>query len=155
MSLGEVRQRMEAVFERAADAVKDALLDWELDGEAGRDPSDLEELPPLDPTTFVAGLMPQLGDILKQLADVVNDAPTERILAANEARARELLCGFCRDALAVGLQMRRDAAEARREPMLRAHGAWAQRWRRMHGTNLANSGRDVSDHDVHLDAAQS
>jgi hypothetical protein len=123
---------MDALLERAADAVKDALLDWELDDEAGQTAAGLQELPPLDPALFVAALLPQLELVLWRMADAVNDAPAGRILAAGEARVRELLADFCCNALEVGLQMRLDAAEASRPARLPAPGIWARRWRRMH-----------------------
>jgi hypothetical protein len=139
MSLGGVRERMEELLERAADAVKDALLDWELDDEAGRTPSTFEELPPLDPVLFVAALLPQLEDVLWRMAEAVNAAPTGRILAVGEERVRELLADFCYDALEQGLQMRLDAAEAARPAALRPRGAWARRWRRMHAAGTLRS----------------
>jgi hypothetical protein len=123
---------MEALLERAADAVKDALLDWELDDEAAQTPPGFEELPPLDPVLFVSAMLPQLEDMLWRLAEAVNDAPTGRILAASEAHVRELMADFCADAVEMGLQLRLDAAEAMRPLGLRPTGTWARRWRRMH-----------------------
>src|SRR5262249_37896809 len=117
-SLANVRERMDALLERAADAVKDALLDWELDDEPGQAPARLEELPPLDPALFVAALLPQLELVLWRMADAVNDVPEGRILAAGEARVRELLADFCCNALEAGLQMRLEAAEAARPTRL-------------------------------------
>lgn len=133
-NLANVRDRMDALLERAADAIKDALLDWELDDESGQAMVGREDLPPLDAALFVAALLPRLEQVLWRMADAVNEAPAERILAAGEARIRELLADFCCDALKLGLQMRLDAAESVRPPRLAAQGSWARRWRRMHGS---------------------
>src|SRR5262249_25385362 len=141
-NLASVRERMEALLEHAADAIKDALLDWEPDEEAGQTVGGRSDLPQLDPALFVAALLPQLEPVLWRMADAINDAPAGRILSVGEARVRELLADFCCAALETGVQMRLDAAETARPPRLPARGTWAWRWRRMHAA--APSHPDVS-----------
>jgi hypothetical protein len=43
-----MRDRVEDMLERMANAVKDTLLDWEMDDEPANAPTELIELPPLD-----------------------------------------------------------------------------------------------------------
>jgi hypothetical protein len=126
-----MRDRVEEMLERVAEAVKDALLDWEMDEDGTNGQPGLYELPPLEPAVFVETLRAKMEDVLWRMAEAVNEAPTGRILAASEESVRSLLTDLYREALELGLQMRLDAAEAALPPTRRPHGSWARRWRHM------------------------
>lgn len=134
-AVGGVRSKVGQTLEAMADAIKDAILDWEED-EAGQDDGGLTELPPLEPVLFVAALREKVEDVLWRMAEAVNEAPTGQIVAASEGRVRELLAELYREALELGLQMRLDAGEAGLPPGQRPRGTWARRLRRLKAGGL-------------------
>jgi hypothetical protein len=124
--VASLRDRADAAMERMADAVRDALLDWNTDDdlppEVAREP-----LPPVDPGQFVEVLRPEVEQTLAALAEVLNEAPDARSLPAGEPEVRRLLEGLVRQALERGRQLRIDAAVAGLPP----GGPWVEKYRRM------------------------
>jgi hypothetical protein len=129
--LGDMRGKVGEKLEGMAEAIKDAILDWEGTNENEEGESGLAELPPLEPVLFVAALREKIEDVLWQMAEAVNEAPTGQVVSASELRVRELLVELYREALELGLQMRLDAAEASMTPSQRPHGRWAKSYRRL------------------------
>jgi hypothetical protein len=124
--VASLRTRADQAMERMADAVRDALLDWDTDEdlppEVARAP-----LPPVEPGQFVEVLRPEVEQTLAALAGVLNEAPDARSLPAGEPEVRRLLEGLIRQALERGRQLRIDAAVAGLPP----GGPWVEKYRRM------------------------
>jgi hypothetical protein len=110
-----VRQTTEQTMMRAAEAIKDMILD--IGGrpedalssdnpELGADP-----LPPLIPRDFVLSMREKVDQTLARLADAINTAQTGQEIAASEEQVKTLLGELRFDALAIALQLRTDAAE--------------------------------------------
>ncbi len=117
-------------LERAAELIKEILLDWDL----GEEPADgvmADDLPPLDALEFVAAMRGRVEQVLLQLAGAINEAPPGRIVPACEHRLSELLAELGTEALTRGIQMRLQAAEAGQTPEQRPQGRWAEKYRLM------------------------
>jgi hypothetical protein len=121
-----LRTRADQAMERMADAVRDALLDWNTDDDLPPDVA-REPLPPVEPGRFVEVLRPEVEQTLAALAEVLNEAPDARSIPAGEPEVRRLLEGLIRQALERGRQLRIDAAVAGLPP----GGPWVEKYRRM------------------------
>ncbi len=127
--VGDARHTVEAALERAADAVKDAVLDWMTEDEPPADAVD--ELPPLDREVFAEALRGRLDETLRQVADAINAAPTGAVVAASQERVHDLFVALWCEALELGLRMRMEAAG--REP---PRGHWAKKFRAMRAAGV-------------------
>ena len=123
-------RRAQPVLDRAADKVKDALLDWDAEEDELPRPVARAPLPPLEPELLVADLRPQVEDALRRLAETLNEAPTLEALAACEPEVRRLTAELARQTVERAAQARVDAAVARL-PTASGKGAWAEKLRRM------------------------
>jgi hypothetical protein len=126
-----MRQRVDAAMDQMADIIKDALLD-------GLDFADEEDVPagpplaPLPPDEFVRRMHERVERTLRQVAEILNDAPDESSAAVEEATG-DLFSELWLEALKVAAQMRLDATSAEKPPDPDLpQGEWARRYRRMH-----------------------
>jgi hypothetical protein len=124
------RAQVDEMIDRMADAVKDALVDWDWcppdeAGEGGTAP-----LPPLSAEQFVDAMRPRVEEALRRVAACLNEGPGPDLSAAAEERVLDHFGRLCSEALEVGRNLREDAAET--PPMVAAPcGTWALRYRRM------------------------
>jgi hypothetical protein len=123
-------RRAQPVLDRAADKVKDVLLDWNAEEDELPRPVARAPLPPLEPELLVLDLRPQVEDTLHRLADVLNEAPTLEAMAACEPEVRRLAAELARQAVERAGQARIDAAVAGLPPPS-GKGAWAEKLRRL------------------------
>jgi hypothetical protein len=128
-SAAGVWNRIEQTLEQMADVIKDLLLDGSLD--ANTPALLIEPLPPMPRERFIEAMRPAVEATLRRAADVINRAPTGRIVAASEERVGEGFAALWREALEVGVRLRLEAAEAQLPPGERPQGEWAKRFRRM------------------------
>ena len=125
-----MRQRVDAAMDQMADIIKDALVD-------GLDFGDEDEAPaapllPLSPDQFVLRMRERVEKTLRQVAQVLNEAPDESAAAIEEATC-DLFSELWLEALRVAEQMRLDATLADQKPDADLpQGEWAKRYRRMH-----------------------
>jgi hypothetical protein len=114
--LQRVAERVARPLMRTADAMKDSLLDLgassyvehpALPPEASTRP-----LPPLNREQFSASLRGKIDETMEGVADVIDQAPSGQAIAGSEERVCNLLAELLCDAVALGLQMRTDAADA-------------------------------------------
>jgi hypothetical protein len=129
-----MRQRVDAAMDRMADLIKNALLDGlELDE---------DEVPPaplvaIDPDEFVRRMRERVERALRQVAEVLNDAP-ETTPAVTEEATFDLFTELWLEAMKVAAEVRLDAALGEPRPPAEPHGAgppegqWARRYRLMH-----------------------
>jgi hypothetical protein len=87
------RAQARDALERAADVVKDVLLDWDPDGEDELAQEEREPLPPLEPGQFRAALRGEVEAALDRVAEVLNEAPDVAIdeLLAGGSRSRVVM----------------------------------------------------------------
>jgi hypothetical protein len=131
------RARIAQALERAADSIRDALMDWDPDGED--EPAEMAAgpLPPLDPEALVVLMRGRVEECLRCLAEVVNEAPNAQGIAASEGVLRPLFDALLREALRKAEEMRVDAALAGLPAAAGPQGGWAERYRRI----LAGDGK--------------
>jgi hypothetical protein len=122
-------------LDRAAVVVKDAILDWNPDGDERPEPP-AAPLPPLEPAKFVAALRAPVEEFIRSAAESLNAVPDLDGMAATEDDIRALAEHFVRQVFTAAAEQRLDAAAARL-PTAGAEGAWAKKLRRM----LAAEGR--------------
>jgi hypothetical protein len=130
-----MHQRVDAAMDRMADLIKDALLD----GLQFADEDDLAADPPvsLDPEEFVARMRERVEQSLRQVAELLNDAPDGSSARAEEA-VGEVFTELRLEALKVAAEMRLRAALGESVHATARHGAgppdgeWARRYRLMH-----------------------
>jgi hypothetical protein len=134
--LKALARRAQPMLDRAADKVKDVLLDWDAEEDELPRPVARAPLPRLEPEVFVADLRSQVDDTLRRLADVLNEAPTLEAMAACEPEVRRLAAELARQAVERAGQARVDATVAGLPPPS-GKGAWAERLRRMHAADGA------------------
>jgi hypothetical protein len=130
----ELRRKIEAAFERVADAIKNAMLDG-LEEEPAGPGSGPSELPPLSRELFVKTLRGRVEEILGCVADAINQGSAEPGGVAGEERVGDLFAQLWQEALEIGMQMRLDAAVEELFPFGRPQGEWARRYRRMHAAD--------------------
>jgi hypothetical protein len=130
-----MRQRVDAAMDRMADLIKNALLD-------GLELEDEDEVPPaplvaIDPDEFVRRMRERVERALRQVAEVLNDAP-ETTPAVTEEATFDLFTELWLEAMKVAAEVRLDAALGEPRPLAEHHGAgppdgqWARRYRLMH-----------------------
>jgi hypothetical protein len=128
---GSLWNRIDDTLDRWADAVKDALLDWELDDDEWRTLPPETELPALDEEEFLAALRGRTEQALREVADVVNALPPGAGWQRGQQAVAAILAELTRDTFAAGLQLRIDTALRHQEVVQPAPGLWAARYRRM------------------------
>jgi hypothetical protein len=109
-ALEPLRRGVAETAEMLADVIKDSMLDWTPDDEAGGPES--EPLPTMETFRFVEALRAPAESALTSLADVINDAPDARTLRAVPDPCIEVLGDLLDEALKVGLKLRVEAALA-------------------------------------------
>jgi hypothetical protein len=119
------------ILDQADRAVKDAILDLSI---GGRDA--LVEPPPpplaaMPREQFLDVMRPRVDELLTQVADVMNQAPSGRIIPLSRERIHRLLEELELDVLERGLKLRIEASYATLPPERRPQGEWARRYRRM------------------------
>jgi len=132
--------KAQAMLDRIADSVKDAVMDWELPSQGDeREPPEFKaaELPPVVPAELVQALQARVESTLGRVADTINANPTGRVGRESEERVLDLVADLVEEALQVGLQLRIAAAENRLSPAELPEGRWAKKFRFM----LADEGR--------------
>lgn len=136
-----MRRRVDAAMDRMADLIKNALLD-------GPEFSDEDEAPTaplveIVPDEFAARMRPRVERALRQVAEVLNDAPDQPPALIAEATC-DLFAELGIEALTVAAQMRLDAALGEVRPVAEGDdsmgppdGEWARRYRLMHADDEA------------------
>ncbi len=119
--------------ERAADRVKDTLLDLGCSRSTGEDPVALEAgpLPALDVAAFVAGLRERVERTLEKTADAINEEPCAAWAPVTQERVVALFRDLAQEVLAEALEMRVSAAEALLGGTSASPEEWVKRYRRM------------------------
>jgi hypothetical protein len=125
----------DGLFEQLADAVKDAILDWELTPSGEDGPPD--DLLPMSPPLFVEAMRPRAEEALRRLAVAINDAPPDQVSELIQGPVAKLFVDLLREAVLIGVQMRLEATEASLTTAQRPEGDWAKRYRRMRGGRVA------------------
>jgi hypothetical protein len=114
-----LRDGTELSMSRVAQSIKDMILDVGVFGENTPDENKPEmgnePLPPLVIREFVASMRGRTEETLAGVAEVINLAHTGQEIAASEEQVKTLLGELRFDAVAIGLQMRNEAAA--REPV--------------------------------------
>jgi hypothetical protein len=123
----------DGLFEQLADAVKDAILDWELTPGADGPP---EDLLPMSPPLFVEALRPRIDEALRRLADAINDVPPEQAGDLLNGPVAKVFAELLRDAVLLGVQLRVEATEASVTSTQLPEGGWAKRYRQMRAGRL-------------------
>lgn len=124
---------------RLADAVRDTLLDWSLDG-APCD-GDKEPLPPLEPGKLTEAMRDSVDHALRNMAAILNEAPDVESMTACRDEVRGVVEDLVWQALGHGERIRIDAAVAAAGPT-GPYGRWVEKYRRMR----AREGRFVGRH---------
>jgi hypothetical protein len=122
--------RAERQRDRAADAVRDLVLDFDWPGadDPPARPGVPVPLPPLCPDQFTRALGPHVERVLQRAAAAINDDPGGCWQALTEERVAALFHDLGRLALEQGLDLRVAAAET--EPPAGLQWRWARRYRR-------------------------
>ena len=76
----------------------------------------MEPMPKMSRQQYVALMQKAMEAILGEIADAINDAPDGCISSASEQKVRDLFSLARRQAFALGVQMRKTAAEAAFSP---------------------------------------
>ncbi len=126
--LARLRRWFAEAAERAADAVKDFMLDW---GAAEPPCQAAHALPRVPPEQLVAALRGRVEQTLLRVADAINRAPTGDIVAASEEEVRGLFGELWWDALELGAKMRVEAGLSQLPPVPGGSEGWAAKYRRM------------------------
>jgi hypothetical protein len=124
-----LRARAEQALGRAADAIRDAVLDWDPELEERPSAPPPVPLPPLGPKVLVGALRGPVEEALERIAEALNEAPDARALAALEPDLRPLLEELLFEAVARGEELRLDAALAGLPAA--PEGGWRKKYRRM------------------------
>jgi hypothetical protein len=130
-TLSTLRARAEEAMGRAADAVKDVLLDWNPDDEDRPEEEEREPLPPLEPGPFRAALRGEVEAALDRVAQVLNEAPDVESMTARAGDVRLCFEWLVPHALERAEQLRLDEAVARLSPAEGPQGGWVKKFRRM------------------------
>jgi hypothetical protein len=138
-SLFALRERANSTMERVADAVQDAIMDWNTTEPPL--PKPVEPLPPLQPLTLVHALRGFIEETVATLAELLNEAGTAADLTENRRLLRQLCEEMLAQVMEQGMRIRIDAAVARLPAVPGPRGAWVERYRRM----LAAEGRLPAD----------
>ena len=76
----------------------------------------MERLAKMSETAYVEAMRAEFEQVMRQVAEAVNQAPEGQVIDASEERVRDLLGDFRAKAYQTALQMRVDAAEAAFSP---------------------------------------
>ena len=76
----------------------------------------MDQMPQLSRDEFVAAMRRKCEEVLGQVADAINQAPTGSVIAGSEEKVRDLFGDLRQRAFEMGLQMRINAAEAAFSP---------------------------------------
>ena len=76
----------------------------------------MERLPKMSKEAYVEAMRAEFEQVMRQVAEAVNQAPEGQVIDASEERVRDLLGDFRAKAYQTALQMRVDAAEAAFSP---------------------------------------
>src|SRR5205807_10038317 len=108
--------KTEQTLARAADAIKNVILDWDPAGNYSVDQEKpehgTEPLPPLDPCEFVGSMCRKVEETMAHVAEVINAAQSGQEIAGKEEQIKPAISELRFDAIALGLQLRNDAADA-------------------------------------------
>ena len=129
--LSATRSWLDETLDRLADAVKDALLDWEWENDEWEGLPSPRDLPPVNEKEFLDVLRFQTEQTLRDVAATVNEIRPGVGWQRGQRLVAERLAELARDAFAVGLQMRLNAALRKPAVPQPAPGLWAARYRRM------------------------
>jgi hypothetical protein len=155
-----LRERTEETMGRAADTIKDMILDFGVECQADqaldKPEYGTEPLPRLSPAEFVAGMHGKVEQTLGRVAELINQAHTGAEVAGSEEYVKSLLGELRFDAIALALQMRSDADRRESHPTTiplplstksgkaKSYAAsehwrpvWVERLRNMHATETA------------------
>ena len=72
----------------------------------------MERLLTMDTQEYVSRMQSECRQIMEQIADVVNAAPTGNVISGSEMQVRDLMAEFRRKAFEVAVQMRIDSTES-------------------------------------------
>jgi hypothetical protein len=76
----------------------------------------MERLPKMSTEAYVEAMRAEFEQVMRRVAEAVNQAPEGQVIDASEERVRDLLGDFRAKAYETALQMRVDAAEAAFSP---------------------------------------
>ncbi len=76
----------------------------------------MDRLLTMDREQFVVRMQAELRQVLEQVADAVNDAPTGKVISGSEIQVRDLMAEFRRKAFETAVQMRIDSTESSFSP---------------------------------------
>ena len=113
---GSLWGQIDDTLNRWADAVKDALLDWDLDDEDWRQLPPAMDLPWLNKEEYLAALRGRTEQALRTVADTINALPPGADRRHGQQTVAEIMADLTREAFAVGLHMRVNAALHRGTP---------------------------------------
>jgi hypothetical protein len=94
------------------------VLNWGL----SREGAAMDRLLRMSEEQFVDQMMPEVREMLRQIAVVVNDAPDGSVINASEMKVRDLMALMRTKAYARALQMRIDSTESSFSPSERCIG---------------------------------
>lgn len=76
----------------------------------------MDRLLTMDKEAFVARMQGEMGRIMRQIADAVNNAPTGNVISGSEMQVRDLMAELRQKAFQTALQMRIDSTESSFSP---------------------------------------
>lgn len=76
----------------------------------------MDRLPKFEAEQLIERMRVEFEQLMKQVAQAVNDAPPGRVIVESEEQVRDLLGEFRRSTYQAALQLRVDAAEAAFSP---------------------------------------
>lgn len=125
--------RVSRLVNIASDKVKDTILDMDLEkSESASGPRQgPQSLPPLDPEQFVAVLRPQMEDLLRKAAEIINEDSLGCLTAMTEERVAALLQELERLVVEQAFLPRVAAAEMTIPAERAQYRDWARKYRRM------------------------
>jgi hypothetical protein len=122
--------KVDAALEQAADAIKDAILDWSAPAEGAKTLEPLQ-LPALSREAFAQAMRARVEESLKRVADAINEAPRGEVVDASQERVQDLFAELCCEALLLGLRMRANAIQPALRPTPDQPHDWAVKFRLM------------------------
>jgi hypothetical protein len=128
---GGLRGWFDDLVDRLADGVKDAMLDLDFENERDELPAPPESLPPADRDELIAALRLRTEAALRSAATLINEVQPGPGWQEGQQQVAELFVELAREAFAVGLRLRTDAALHQPTDHPPVMGLWAERYRRM------------------------
>jgi hypothetical protein len=126
-----LRTWFDDLVEQLADGVKEAMLDLDFDNDRPEFPAPPEDLPPADREELIAALRDRTEATLRAATILINEVQPGPGWQDGQQRLAELFVELAREAFAMGLRLRTEAAlhqPVERPPII---GLWAERYRRM------------------------